>query len=139
MKDLTEIDLEWKIGLAQKGDGELLAELIRSDEPIKPILREFLADVVAGKIKLAVPVLRTRSYIAKSGRWLREKAVVRAVRVKMRDAGKERDKFLRTKLTRIWCGVYGTTPNDVEDYQRHSRRITPIPKPTAKPRKLRKK
>ena len=117
--DLAVVNLEWMISLALDGDGEMLAELIRQNEPVHPILREFLADVVSGKIRLAP----RRKLTYKSGlrRYLSEKMVVFFVESEMRDNGKQRDKALRTKLTHKWCKAYGTTINAVDDYLRYQK------------------
>ena len=45
-----------------------------------------------------------------SRRWLLEKHAAHAVEIEMRDHGKQRDKKLRTALTRKWSEAYGTTP-----------------------------
>jgi hypothetical protein len=116
---LADVDLEWRIDLARKGDGELLAELLRRNEPIPPKLREFLIGVFAGEIKLKRPLLRTRTYMARSRLWLREKSVMQIVEIEMRKHGKQRDKNLRTQLIRKWCEVYGTSPAEVDRFRKH--------------------
>src|SRR5258708_19633220 len=64
--NLAEDDLKWRIDLARKGDGELLAELLSEilsrNEPVPPNLCEFLVGGVAGKIILKPPLLRTRTF-----------------------------------------------------------------------------
>jgi len=121
--NLAEDDLKWRIDLARKGDGELLAELLSEilsrNEPVPPKLCEFLVGVVAGKIILKPPLLRTRTFKEMSRRWLLEKHAAHAVEIEMRDHGKQRDKKLRTALTRKWFEAYGTTPAAVEYFLRH--------------------
>lgn len=122
---IAEVDLEWRIGLARKGDGKPLAQLLlwknadRIYDLIPRNLRAFLVKVVAGKIILKRPLLRTRTYIARSRHWLREQAVTRAVEMEMRAHGKLRDKGLRTLLTRKWSKVYGTTVTRVDAFRDH--------------------
>ena len=119
MADLAVVGLEWMIDLALNGDGEPLAKWLRRGKPIEPMLREFLAEVVAGKIKLKRPGKLT--YAARSRRYLREEMVVRFVEHEMREIGKRRDTDLRTKLTRKWCEANGTTPNAVADFLRYQK------------------
>jgi len=124
--DLMNLDLEWRIALTRKGDGELLAELLRDEEsrekllqfkPTADFLWDFLAGVVACEIKLPAP--RKLTYLAKHKRWLREKVVTRGVDAYI---GKRRDKPERDYWTRKLCEVYGTTPEAVEAFKRSSRR-----------------
>jgi hypothetical protein len=122
MADLAVVNLEWMIRLARNGDGEPLAKWLHRGEPVEPMLREFLAKVVAGKIKLKRP--RKLTYAARSRRYLREQMVVRLVDHEMRASNKRRDMGLRTKLTRKWCEDYGTTENAVADFLRHHKRRT---------------
>src|SRR6266545_3312600 len=114
--DIWDAHLEWLIDLARRGDGELLAELLRGNEPIPPKLREFLAGVVAGKIKLKPPLLRTRTFAEMSRRWLREKHAALAVEMEMRDRAKSRDLDLRTALIQKWSKCYGTDEAAVRRY-----------------------
>jgi hypothetical protein len=119
--DLAEVDLEWRIDLAKKGDGGPLAKWLLSDNfAPRKILLAFFAGVVTGKIKLKRP--RKLTYELREQRHLRERYVVLLVDHEMRLAGKQRDRNLRTKLTRKWCDRFDTTPNRVESYLRHPRR-----------------
>ena len=119
--DLAEVDLEWLIDLAKKGDGGPLAKQLLSDDFTPPkMLREFLAGVVTGKIKLKRP--RTPTYELREQRHLRERYVVMMVDHEMQLAGQQRDTALRTHLTWKWCDCFDTTPNRVESYLRHPRR-----------------
>lgn len=118
MADLAVVDLEWRIWLAKKGDGELLAELLRRNEPIHPTLREFLAGVVASRIKLKRPVLRTRTYMARGQRWHNERMVVHCVDAEM---GKRRNTAERTRLIDKFSQIFGTNPNAVSDFIKYGR------------------
>jgi hypothetical protein len=119
MADIADVDLEWRILLAKDGDGELLAELLHRNEPIHPTLRKFLAEVVAGKIRLKPP--RKLTYKSRSRQYLREQMVVWFVEHEMSESGKRRDKDLRTELTQKWCKANGTTVNAVADFQRYQK------------------
>jgi hypothetical protein len=118
MADLAVVDLEWRIWLAKNGDGELLAELLRRNEPIHATLREFLAEVVAGKIKLKRPILRPRTYMAQGQRWHSERMVVHCVNVEM---GKRRNTHERTHLIDKFSQIFRTTPNAVGAFLKHGR------------------
>ena len=119
--DLESVELEWLIELARKGDGEQLADLIRRNEPLDPKLRAFVADVVAGKIRLRRPPKVT--YLdRRRSRWNREKQLVEIVEFKMREAGKQRDLAMRARLTGEWCPDFGTTPKRVAEYIKSNRR-----------------
>ena len=122
--DIMNVDLEWRIDLAKKGDGEPLAELLRSERRRDELLRskpradflwDFLAGVVAGEIKLPAP--RKRTYLTKSRRWLLEAAVARGVYM-----GKCRNSAERDYWTRKLCEAYGTTPDRVAAFTRSNRR-----------------
>jgi hypothetical protein len=124
--DLLTLDVEWRIVLAKQGDGELLAELLRSErrrnevlqfEPTSELLWSFLTDVITGEIKLPAP--RKLTYLAKTRRWQREKAVARGLDIYM---GKRRNKSERTLWMRKLCAAYGTTPNAVAAFQQSSRK-----------------
>lgn len=119
--DLEAAHAKWCIHLARHGDGKPLVSLLRSGEPIRPKLRNLLAAIVAGRIKLRKPLPKTRTYEGRHRRWLRERAVIRMVDFEMRSDGKQRDTQYRTSLTREWCDYYGTTPNRVADYLRYGR------------------
>jgi hypothetical protein len=121
MRDLSELDLEWRISLAKDGDGGPLAKRLLSDAyPITSSLRKFLAGVVTGKIKLKRP--RKLTYESREQRHWRERKVVWMVNYEMRQAGKQRDKKLRTFPIRKWCEKFGTKPNIVADYRKRNRR-----------------
>jgi hypothetical protein len=124
--DIMTSELEWRIELARKGDGELLAEWLRSNqerdellqcEPAAEILWSFLADVVAGKARLSAPL--KLSYMARKRRWVREERVAAAVAARMNS---RRNKSERDYWTRKLCEAYGTTPDAVADFIRSSQR-----------------
>jgi hypothetical protein len=119
--DLLDVNLEWLIELARQGDGEQLADLIRNGEPLAPLLREFLADVVAGKIRLKRPRKRSRTYLSRVNSSLPEKHAVQAVRAEMRGLGRQRDTKLRAELTEKWGKVYGVSPVAIADYLKTNR------------------
>lgn len=102
---MADWNLEFLIDLAHNGDGGLLADIMRRGVRIHPTLREFLAAVVAGEIRLKSP--RKRTVLAMSERGWQEKRVARDVEIGMREHGKQRDKELRTALTRKACKFYG--------------------------------
>jgi hypothetical protein len=114
--DLADVDLHWRIDLARNGDGKPLADFLRRNEPIPPVLREFLATVVEGKTPLKRP--RKLTYEWRSRRYLLEMEVVRLVNIEM---GGKRNTNLRTRLTLKWCDIFGTTPNAVKDFIHHCR------------------
>jgi hypothetical protein len=119
--DLRDVSLDWAMDLARKGDGADLARLLREDVQITWIdgasdlgsekLLKFLADVVAGKIRLPKPRKLTQK--SRQDRSMRERAVVRGIAVRM---GMKRDPKLRTYWTQKLCDLYGTNPNAVEAY-----------------------
>jgi len=124
--DIATEGLKFLIHLAKKGDGKLLADSLRSEQELDhllhseataELLREFLAGVVSGEIKLAPPCKLT--YIAKSNRWLAEKLVAWGVNAHI---VKRRKKSERDYWTRKLCDLYGTTPNAVANFRRSSRR-----------------
>jgi hypothetical protein len=117
--DLAIVNLEWMIHLARNGDGEPLAKWLRRDKPVEPVLRKFLADVIAGKIKLKRPTKRT--YLWKVNRFQREQMVVTMVDYQMRQKGRLRDTTLRTGLTDDWCIYYDTTPIAVAAYLKYQK------------------
>jgi hypothetical protein len=120
VRTLAEVDLEWRIDLAKKGDGGPLAKWLLSDHSAPQQLREFFAGVVTGKIRLKRQ--RKRTHESEERRHLHERFVVQMVDHEMQLAGKQRDRNLRTKLTSKWCDRCGTTPSRVDDYLRHPRR-----------------
>jgi hypothetical protein len=124
--DLATADMEWRIMLAKQGDGEMLAELLCSEEqrnkalqfaPTAELLWGFFTDVVTGETKLPKPHKRT--WLAKNRHWLREQAVARGVDAYL---GKRRNKAERELWTRKLCKAYGTTPNAVAAFKKASRR-----------------
>jgi hypothetical protein len=124
-RNLVTVDLDWRINLAKKGDGELLADLISSAQDRKWLIRheplwDFLAAVVHGKVRLPRP--RKLTWLAKDRRWQRERAVARAVHVQMKIDGKQRDKGAREYWTRKYCVAYGTTPAAVAAYKHTAKR-----------------
>jgi hypothetical protein len=114
--DIRDEIVEWSIDLAKRGDWSGIAGFLRSDMQIPPLLRLFLADVFEGKEKMRGPIKAT--YQARSDRWLSEMMVARFVDSGMCHRGRQRDRNLRTQLTRKWCEVYGTTPDRVEKWLR---------------------
>lgn len=123
--NIAVVNLEWLIALARKGDGEQLAEALRSKEQRDRLLRiegdaaellwSLLADALTGKI----PKPKKRTWLAKDRRWFRERAVARSVDAHM---GKRRDVEERALWTRKLCEVYDTTPNNVAAFKRSARK-----------------
>lgn len=103
---------------ARQGDTALLAFLLRKRDEIPSDVREFVADVVDGKIRISRP---KRTYTWQMTRYAKELQVVLQVESEMLEAGRQRDKSLRTALTRKWAAVYRTTPANVERYLHQSK------------------
>lgn len=112
MTDLSDVDLAYRIEWACDGDVEPLLDYMRKSQLNAPRLREFLINVIAGKIKLK------RRKTTQRNRWLFERLVMYAVR---REMGKQRNTDLRTHCTQKWCDYYGTTPNRVADFLKYGR------------------
>jgi hypothetical protein len=122
-QDLAIVDLLWKIELARNGDGEMLAQLLRlqGERPLHPALKKFLADVVAGKVKLKRPRWLTWRWKHVDRYW-REGRVVFMVDFEMEKRGKQRDKHLRKKLTSKWCKEFDTNERAVAEYRKREPR-----------------
>jgi hypothetical protein len=126
LSDIRRLTWENAIRLARDGDGHRLVPLLLADCEIPPFVREFLADVVAGKTKLKRRKRRQYSaaelaYLAQCGpRYLVERRCVEWVRSEMLARGRQRDKTLRTALIREWCEreKLGITYADVDRYMR---------------------
>ena len=119
------VDLEWLIGLAQNGDGQLLAEVMRrtmQGRPLAPALFDFVVKLVGGQIRLTP---RKRTVVWESERWWQERRVAFGVEIEMSRRGKQRDKNLRAALTREACEFWGTDPAAVGRFLKHN----PNPKP----------
>jgi hypothetical protein len=120
--DLNVIGLEWLIGLAEKGDGEMLAaelETYLNNESTRAELLAWLRTVVAGKKRLKPP--RARPYLKERRRHIRERWVLMCVRDEM---GRKRNTAERDMLIDKFSKLFGTTPPAVADYlkTRKSRR-----------------
>lgn len=135
--DLADMDIEWRIGLARKGDWSELAIFMAREEarnkPLPEQLRLFLLDVFSGKVKFKGPVSRSKTYGFKANRYIREKAVAEMVEIQMRLAGRVRNSNkdrIRTRLLEEWCRSYDTSEARVKDYLRLplKRRFAHLPK-----------
>ncbi len=91
---------------AREGDPSQLAAILRDhgikgDDPLPPIVWRFLADLIEGKAK--VKRRKKLTIVASRDKFIREEFVARMVRHEMQEAGRQRDKNLRTALTAEWC------------------------------------
>jgi hypothetical protein len=119
MHDLTEIHLALLIQLAIDGDGEPLAKHMRENGfghmwADAPALRDFLINVITGKIRLKRP----RKNAVRRDHWWREQSVHREVTA---DMGRKRNKDDRETATKKWCDYYGTDSDRYNAFLKHGR------------------
>jgi len=120
MADIADITLEWQIALAKDGDGSQLARAILDNNAIGPtILREFLAGVVDGSIKLKRRRKLTWEHRAHRND-TKERNVAFLVDCMLAQEGRRRDR--EQSLTQELCKQFGTTPEAVALYRKHRRR-----------------
>jgi hypothetical protein len=122
LNEIRELGLQWEIGLARNGDGDLLSATLRNKERLdgimandrlRKLLIDFLAGVVDGNIKL--PKRRhKKTYLSRKRQYQREWLVLMYVEGEM---GKRRNPVLRARYTRQYCEQFGTTPGAVEAYR----------------------
>jgi hypothetical protein len=118
MADLADLGLDWAIEQAKDGQREILAKQIEHWEgSMPPKLLQFLAGVVSGDIKLKRP--KKTPYLIRRLRNSPERNVVFMVDAQMKKLGKQRDKHLRTALTRKWSEYFGTNEDRVASYRKH--------------------
>ena len=112
---------EFFIDEARNGDASHLAAIVRDhgkrdDDPFPPFVWVFIADLIEGKAQ--VKRRKKLTAIVAHRRYIRERLVDRMVRDGMREAGRERDRNLRTRLTEEYCAYYGIETAAFARYKR---------------------